>query len=840
MKMLRRTTPVALMVGATLGVLFASFQAVDGIFSNPGLVASVGTLFAYLGRAYFIYILFGLILLFIINLLLCLFFPKRMREADYARLVEYYVGITVFLFILLLYGWKDRAVIGDILRQRKGIFPLLFFLAQVIFIPGVLAFIIAAAVHQLTLKFPKGRLAIIISSLAWFMLLFPLLGEMALLAFGMAWHPILQLILLIVIGFILSFIIKLLNRFTHALIALKPRTWIGFAVFMAICFVLWGAVAAIQPKSSNPKRSGDEINVVLLSIDALRADHVGCYGYNPPMIEPGEFTPNIDKFATEGLLFENAYSTSPWTLASVSSWMTGGWPEETGGTYVNRRLYRSMTSLPEALSEEGYTSGAFVCNPFMSPATAIGRGFSEYWEFFDASHMTTGLFVDELNFYIQKRLDEYGLKESGPMIVGKQLDRTFDWLDEHKDEKFFLWVHLYDPHFPYTPPSPYKDEIPDIGKHRPPQYHSLTSWRKGSSHHSYGLRRHIVNLYDAEIRFSDAVAGQVLDKLDELGLAGDTLVILVSDHGEEFFDHGSMEHGHTVYEEVLHVPFIVRLPGRIPEGERVSEQISLIDLFPTLLDFTGASVEPKLYRGESLMDAMLAGDMSLAGKGQMNLTPSAGTTEPGSLRSIIDDDYRPEMTSEQFPIWEFSEGAKYSEPGLTIPDGSVAPATPSTPATPQDAVEEAASTLMEAVESRSAGEDMASSGLPTGRIIFAEDLFYFDDELKCIRIGEWKLVHSYNRFHDPNLYSGQKVDVTKANGLPAFVEGDELYNLSEDPAEMKNVIYDYPDIAKYLYWRLKEIDYYDMKEAYTRKQIEGDGIYFGAGLKNLTKGFGYW
>jgi arylsulfatase A-like enzyme len=520
------------------------------------------------------------------------------------------------------------------------------------------------------------------------------------------------------------------------------------------------------------------------------------------MIEPDQFTPNIDRFAEEGLLFENTYSTSPWTLASISSWMTGGWPVESGGTYLNRRVYQSMTTLPEAMREEGYACGAFNCNPFMNPATALGRGFEKYWEFFHESHLSSGLLIDELNFYVQKKLDEYGFKESGRMIVDRQVGEAFDWLDTHKDEKFFLWMHLYDPHYPYTPPSPYKDELPDIGgERRAPSYSGLPSYRKGSSHHKYGLKRHIVNLYDAEIRFSDEVVGQVLDRIDELGLKEDTLVIILSDHGEEFFEHNGMEHGHTVYDEVLQVPLIFRLPGRIPPGKRISETVSLIDLYPTLLDFTGAKVEPRVYRGESLKGAIENADIAYAGEGRMNLNPGIANAEKSGEPSIGD-----KLENLHKSPWE--------------------------------PVIDASGELTKNVEIMLGIREKFEP--PEGRIIFAEDLFYFDEDLQGIRIGDWKYIHSRNRFHDPAIFNE---DYTTEDGepehIPDFVEGDELYNLADDPHELKNVIYEYPEMARYLRNKLKEIDETDRREGKWRKESEGSMNYFGAGLKNLANSLGY-
>ncbi len=813
MGLLRRTIPVSLKLGAVLAVIVATFQAIDGIFANPGLITTVGYLLAYLGRVYFLYFILLIVLSFVLNLLLCIFIPRKLARSDYARLLEWELWANLFVLLLLIYLWKDKTTVGELIRERRGVLPKIFYSFELLFIFGLLSFIVAGAVHQLVTRLKKGQLALYISSVMWFVLLFPLAGETIYILLPKLNH-IVQLIILIILAFVLSFVIKFLNRFTMGIIGMKRSSWAGLIIIVILSLAIWGIVSFLQPRTRFHPRSGDSINIVLFSIDALRADHLGCYGYDPdiPEIEPGKFTPNIDKFAAEGLLFEQAYSSSPWTLPSISSWMTGGWPTETGGTYVNRRVYGAMTTLAEALAEEGYDCAGFTSNPFLGPQTGIGRGFNDYWEYFHASHLSSGLFIDEFQLWLINKLDILGLRPGGRAMVDKQMGRTYQWLQRHKREKFFLWVHLYDPHYPWAPPSPYKEDLPDIGgERRPAQFRGLPAFRMGAAHLQYGMRRHIVDLYDGEVRFSDEVVGDFLAKLDQLDLTRDTLVVITSDHGDEFFDHGGLEHGHTVYHEVLHVPLIFRLPGRIPEGERITERTSMIDLFPTMLDFGRASVEPKVYRGESLMDAVLNGDMSYAGNGQLNLTSWSGGKQVS------------------FDISEWDEGASI-EDNRDVPELDIG--TPQPPS-PMEITGKAAEKMRSEASSRSL--------VPLGsRVIFSEDLFYYDHDLKGISIGDWKLIHSRNRFHDPFVWNLPGVfDEYSASG-PHFVEGDELYNITDDPDEIKNVIYEYPEVARYLRKRLNEIVYYDQLEAMTRENLEGKETYFGAGLKNLTRGYGYW
>jgi arylsulfatase A-like enzyme len=275
--------------------------------------------------------------------------------------------------------------------------------------------------------------------------------------------------------------------------------------------------------------------VVLLVVDTLRADHLGCYGY--PAIE----TPNIDRLAREGILYENAITTAPLTLPAVTSIVTGAYPAQHGlrdnGAY---HLEERWTTLAERFRDAGYATAAFVSSDVLSADHHLSQGFSVYDADFSAPHES----YDPL----MKMLDDQ------PAGVERRADATVDralaWAAEHRGEDAFVMVHLFDPHLPRDPPP---------------------AFRK-----AYGERT-----YDGEIAFTDQQIGRLLKGLAKGRHAESVLTILVADHGEGLQDHGEELHGFLLFDEIMRVPLILHGSG-LPKGRRVSEEVRTIDLAPTL------------------------------------------------------------------------------------------------------------------------------------------------------------------------------------------------------------------------------------------------------------------
>ena len=352
-------------------------------------------------------------------------------------------------------------------------------------------------------------------------------------------------------------------------------------------------------------------NGVLISIDTLRADHVGAYG------DSNQLTPHLDQLARDGVLFERAITSSPWTLPAMASVMTGlDARHHTAGRITNRRdpLGRSPLSdnawtLPAALHARGYRTHAIVTNPYLALRYGLGEGFDSYEnvtiesEAFLAFGHTTAV---RLLTWLHPDL----LVGDRGATVSERARRWLESAGQTSQPPFFLWLHYVDPHPPYS--------RAEVNRHKSFRGDSwlaprggddaiaLTSpdvarLRSGEIRLSPDQKDAVHALYRAEVASVDAAVGSVLQALDEMHLRDRTLVVLLADHGEEFWDHGGVEHGHTLYDELLHVPLIERWPGRLPAGQRVSELVRVTDIAPTILDLLGVPPPTSAIDGASLL-----------------------------------------------------------------------------------------------------------------------------------------------------------------------------------------------------------------------------------------------
>ncbi|UCE87113.1 MAG: sulfatase [Deltaproteobacteria bacterium] len=327
------------------------------------------------------------------------------------------------------------------------------------------------------------------------------------------------------------------------------------------------ALALLAGCRGDPARPA---SAVLIVIDTLRADHLGAYGHARPT------SPNIDRWSKRGALFEQALASSPWTLPSFGAIYTGRHPSQhRAGQLIVRqppertfaRLDAATPTLAERLSERGYATAAVVTNPFLHPSFGIARGIESY-------------------DYV--RGDARRNRRASAVV-----DRALRWLDGRDARPFLLVVHCFDPHLAYDPPPSVRGRFTAgyTGSLELP-LNPLLQIRAGRVELDAADRRFIEAAYDEELLFVDAQVGRLLDGLEARGLLTDTLVMLTSDHGEEFFEHDGFEHGHSAYQELLHVPLVVWGPGVRPG--RISPPVSHVDLVPTLLDALGQPV-PESY-----------------------------------------------------------------------------------------------------------------------------------------------------------------------------------------------------------------------------------------------------
>ncbi len=313
---------------------------------------------------------------------------------------------------------------------------------------------------------------------------------------------------------------------------------------------LLNACAAEPPEA--PRARG----VVWLVIDATAADHTSLYG------NPRATTPRIAAFAEDATVFERAYCQIPWTLGSAASYMTGRYPEKREASVAPGQLLAGF------LKQAGVRTAAFSENPYVTAEFGFDEGFDHFAAYFP---------YDE----IARSPRDYGRVDSA-----RTVDEAIAWITEAASDPFFAYVHLLPPHAPYDAPAPFGGTFaaPEgIDGSVPTLMEIRHGKRKASAEDVERLR----DLYHENLAFADHQAGRLFDAIEALGLGEDTLVIVASDHGEAFLEHGWLMHGETIYEEVLRVPLVVRFP-KAHRGERWRGVVELRQLFPTVCEAMGA------------------------------------------------------------------------------------------------------------------------------------------------------------------------------------------------------------------------------------------------------------
>ncbi len=321
--------------------------------------------------------------------------------------------------------------------------------------------------------------------------------------------------------------------------------------------------------------------VILVSVDTLRADRLGAYGYPRPT------SPILDRFASEGTRFATCIAASPWTLPSHISMLTGLYPTHHGALHVRQPLRTGVRLVSEELAGHGFRTAAIVASDLVLPNEGSRRGFEHYQEFPWRDLAAT----------------------SGPSILNTGAEVTAaatTWL-EHltADDSFFLFLHYYDVHSDYSPEPRFRTLLGADADLEPGSSTFLIAHRDDGAL-TAKERLQTQRLYDAEIRQLDAHLGTLFGALRELGLESRTLVVVTSDHGEEFREHGRLLHGRALYEESMHVPLIMRGPG-VPRGHVVTQLTSHVDITPTILAATGTGLADQLD-GSSLLRSLTAFD----------------------------------------------------------------------------------------------------------------------------------------------------------------------------------------------------------------------------------------
>ena len=366
-------------------------------------------------------------------------------------------------------------------------------------------------------------------------------------------------------------------------------------------------------RDSEPDPSGsilDLPNIILFTLDTLRADHLHCYGYDS--IE----TPNIDSIALEGALFENAIAHIGSTGPSHTSILTSQYPRTHEVLRNGYPLSDRLHLLSEILRDRGYTTAAFVSSAALSLRLGFDQGFDYFDEAYDDGllalidaartiNLSELIFLTPLYRIFERMLPTLPAQTH----AGTVNSHVMPWLEANADRSFFLWVHYYDPHEPFTPPPPYDtmywsgdDETTKF------QYYSQFMDIYDDQRDLTGeeLRR-MISLYDGEVTFTDHAVGEIMGKLERLGIKDNTLVIITADHGEQLYEHHrTIGHFWFLYEPIVHIPLIFWYPGMIPGGVRLRSQVQSIDIAPTIMEALGLPM-PEGFEGMSLYPMILSG-----------------------------------------------------------------------------------------------------------------------------------------------------------------------------------------------------------------------------------------
>ncbi len=383
-------------------------------------------------------------------------------------------------------------------------------------------------------------------------------------------------------------------------------------------------------KRTSVKNNSRNYNLILISIDTLRSDHMGVYGYGK------NTTPNIDKWAKDASVYTQAYTIYPITLQSFYTLFSGK------DSFI--KLYKStlnyvnswesidnkekIKTLPKILNEHGYVTSAFITNPVLgSIATFFKYGFN-YFNFIDTSYSTD-----------KEHIASYTHDYQNAISVTNQ---AIDWIKGNKDNKFFLWLHYTTPHYPYTPPIEYLCKITEdchsnkyetlLSETSPYMKTILESCQNRTSKQ---IVESAQNLYDAEISTVDAQVGEVFNEIKKLKLDKNTIILFYGDHGEGF-DHDIYGHGVTLYNSAIHIPFIIRSPEYI-DGKVVNKIIDNTDILPSILDLLHIKYSKNDFSGTSFINS---NSLEKLFQSQKKYLYFFTTLEKNTRFAVYDGDYK--------------------------------------------------------------------------------------------------------------------------------------------------------------------------------------------------------
>ncbi|MCH7519439.1 MAG: sulfatase [Candidatus Dadabacteria bacterium] len=306
----------------------------------------------------------------------------------------------------------------------------------------------------------------------------------------------------------------------------------------------------------------DGPNVILISIDTLRADHLGSYGYGR------NTSPNIDKLAEEGVLFENAFTQAPWTLPAMATIHTSLYPSEHGATRYNLKLKDNFITLAEYMRNNFYKTIGIISTPYVSSKYGFSQGYDIFEEYIMGTEGTSSEHLTE---------------------------RAIEYISDNQDNKFFLWIHYFDPHAIYL----YHEDY-NYGRNYSgnlPANLSVEFLKSDKNSFNTEDIEYVKDIYDEEISYTDHNIGKLINNIEELGLKEDTVIIITADHGEEFMERNGFGHGKSVYNELIRIPLIIYNPYK--QKQRIEENVETRSIPKTILELSG--IDSGSFGGENLL-----------------------------------------------------------------------------------------------------------------------------------------------------------------------------------------------------------------------------------------------
>jgi arylsulfatase A-like enzyme len=518
------------------------------------------------------------------NDLIGLGYWNSIRSFTYWRVfVGMSVGIGALLCLLILairakvkgsqYGYIERGLseFGSLrFALLSGLFCIALWIAlghgarvgALLFLWFVASIILGRLGAARTQHFRIGGLALLASTAVSFIYLYLIDNNLSIDTFSSGYN----VLLVRGVAALGLFSFFLVYSFIGAVVEgrLSPSSWI---LAMVALIVIGAPLIHISRQPSALKFPASQgKNVILIGIDTLRADRTSI---GQPFDGQRDTTPNLRKLAERGIMFSQGISQSSWTMPSFASVMTGLYPQEHGAQAFEGRLSDRNLTLAEVLREAGYQTHGIVSNSFVDAYRGFAQGFDSY--------------------------DEENVRGVGAITSKDIVDSAFDFLRKDREDPFFLWIHLFDPHYTYVDHSEfeYSDAYAGWLKRDPTQmaYQVLNHKRQLLTDDDIV---YLMDLYDEELAYTDNQLGRLFRYLDATALSDDTAVIVVGDHGEAFMEHGRVGHGLSLYQEQIHVPFISVLPGIDVEHSKITDAVETRKIFPLVLNYLDIETSSKL------------------------------------------------------------------------------------------------------------------------------------------------------------------------------------------------------------------------------------------------------